>query len=233
MHHNAINFLKSHLSHSKRNIIILVGAIFLIIILNFSPALTDLTQENIALLAEKAFFNPAPMMMLFVALAAFSAMLSFFSSVIFVPIAVAAWGEFATIFLLLIGWLIGGLMAYFAAYFFGPPLVKKMIGDDKFNHHTEYLLSHAKLWMVVLLRLTIPSEVADYLLGLIKYPLNRYILTAFITELPIAIGSSYAGSAFVKQDFVSVIYYTILAIILLALFGYLYHQKFKAYKTKK
>lgn len=233
MYHNAVNFLKSHLPHSKRNIVILVGAIFLIIILNFSPALTDLTQKNIALFAEKASSNPALMMILFVALAAFSAILSFFSSVIFVPIAVAAWGEFATIFLLLTGWLIGGLIAYSAAYFFGPPLVRKMVGDDKFNRHTEYLLSHAKLWMVILFRLTIPSEIADYLLGLIKYPLNRYILTIFITELPIAIGSSFAGSAFVRQDFASVISYTAIAIILLILFGYLYRQKFKAYKIKK
>ncbi|MBI5079636.1 VTT domain-containing protein [Candidatus Wolfebacteria bacterium] len=232
MRYNIINFLKSHLPYRK-NIIILVGIIFLIIVLNLFPAIANLTQENIDLFAKKASSNPALMMFLFVALAAFSAMLSFFSSVIFVPVAIVAWGEFATAFLLLVGWLIGGLMAYFAAYLYGPPLVKKIIGDEKFNHHTEYLLTRSKLWMIILFRLTIPSEVADYLLGLIKYPFSRYILAAFITELPIAVVSSYAGNAFIKQDFFSVIFYATIAIIILALFGYFSRRKFKAYKTGK
>ena len=231
MPYNIINFIKTHLPY-KKNIIILIGVIFLIIILSFLPALSGLFQKNIDLLAERASYNPTPMMILFVALAAFSAMLSFFSSIIFVPIAVAAWGEFATAFLLLIGWLIGGLAAYFASYRFGPSLVKKMIGEEKFNHHSEYLLNRAKFWMIILFRLTIPSEVADYLLGLIRYPFSKYFLAAFIAELPIAIASAYAGSAFVRQDFVSVISYATLAIIILIFFGYLSRQKFKTHKIK-
>ena len=60
---------------------------------------------------------------LFILLSAVSAMLAFFSTAVFVPIAIHAWGERLSILLLWTGWLLGGMCSYAVGRFLGRPVV--------------------------------------------------------------------------------------------------------------
>src|SRR5690348_14519108 len=56
---------------------------------------------------------------LFMALAALSAMLAFASVALLLPLAVFTWGEPLSILLLWVGWLLGGVFTYGVGRFFG------------------------------------------------------------------------------------------------------------------
>ena len=60
-------------------------------------------------------------------LAALSAMLAFFSSVVVVPVASHQWGPVATVALLWMGWLLGGTMAYAIGRFLGSRVVRQVV----------------------------------------------------------------------------------------------------------
>ena len=60
----------------------------------------------------------------FVALAAASAMLAFVSIAVVVPIAVSAWGASVTVALLWLGWILGGIATYNIGRFLGRPIVQ-------------------------------------------------------------------------------------------------------------
>ena len=68
---------------------------------------------------------------LFVVLAALSAMLMFFSSLVLIPIGVVAWGQLTCFMLLWGGWFLGGVLTYSIGRFLGRPVVERMVSPKK------------------------------------------------------------------------------------------------------
>lgn len=68
--------------------------------------------------------HPVGGALLFVGLAALSAMLGFVSSAVLVPAAVYAWGAPWTAVMLWVGWTLGGLTAYTLAATLGRPVLR-------------------------------------------------------------------------------------------------------------
>jgi uncharacterized membrane protein YdjX (TVP38/TMEM64 family) len=136
---------------------------------------------------------------LFVLLAALSAMLSLFSSVPLVPFAVAAWGEATTAALLFAGWLLGGG----ASYLVGATLhhrIERTKLYARVAHYRERLRRHGAEFSVVLLfRLAMPAEIPGYVLGMLRYPFGRYTLATALAELPMALGTVYAGHLLIAE----------------------------------
>ncbi len=175
----------------------------LIIALAFSVWLFSSLYDtlNQTLIFSKASIEIYPILSIFVflALAAISAILIFFSSVVIVPVAVFAWGEVITFFLLLLGWFIGAMIAYFIGKNFGRKATKYFISEGKINSYGDLFSKEMGIFEVVLLKLALPSEVPSFFLGIIRYPFLKYILVIIISELPFAIWVVYMSVAFVED----------------------------------
>jgi uncharacterized membrane protein YdjX (TVP38/TMEM64 family) len=142
--------------------------------------------------------QPIVGMAIFVVLAAASAMFAFVSIAILVPVAVFAWGSFVAVGLLWLGWVLGGLVAYGIGKFLGRPMVRWLAADETVRRWGTRLPADAPLWLIVLLQLALPSEVMGYVLGLLRYPLARYVAALGIAELPYALATVRLGAGFVE-----------------------------------
>jgi uncharacterized membrane protein YdjX (TVP38/TMEM64 family) len=137
---------------------------------------------------------------IFAALAALSSMLVFFSSVLIVPIGVVAWGPVGCALLLWGGWFAGGVVSYMIGRRLGRPVVRHFVAPDRFEKYNRLIPRTAPLSAAFLLQLTLPSDVMGYVFGLAAYPRRKYYPALALAELPYAIGTVYAGTAFLEQN---------------------------------
>jgi uncharacterized membrane protein YdjX (TVP38/TMEM64 family) len=143
--------------------------------------------------------HPALGMGLFVAFAALSAILAFFSTAILTPVAVAAWGEPVSFVLLWSGWTIGGVCAYFIGSTLGRKAVTGLITEATLERFEDRMSRQAPFGLILLFQLALPSEVPGYVLGLARYPFPKFVAALAIAELPYAIGTIYLGASFLER----------------------------------
>jgi uncharacterized membrane protein YdjX (TVP38/TMEM64 family) len=134
---------------------------------------------------------------LFMALAALSAILSPFSSLPLVPFAVSAWGSWATFFLLVGGWMIGDTIAYIIGFHAGRlSFFQRFVPAERIADFRALLTPRSEFFVVLGVRLALPSELMGYFLGLIKYKFSRYLAATFLAELPFAALAVFTGRIF-------------------------------------
>ncbi|HEU5169923.1 MAG TPA: VTT domain-containing protein [Gemmatimonadales bacterium] len=144
--------------------------------------------------------RPVGGMIAFVVLAALSAMLTFFSSSVLVPVAVAAWGPAVCFTLLWAGWLLGGVATYATGRFLGRPVVQAIVRRREALARYERLVrSGMSLPSIVLLQLALPSDVGGYLFGLVRCRFTTFVAALAIAELPYAAGAVYLGVSFLEK----------------------------------
>ena len=138
---------------------------------------------------------------LFVVLSALAAMLAFFSSAVLVPPAVYAWGAVGCTALLWLGWMLGGLASYGLARRFGEPVMRWLAPGKSIERYQEKIRDETSFGFILLFQLALPSEIPGLVLGLARFPVERYLLALAIAELPYAIMTTLLGASFVKRDF--------------------------------
>jgi uncharacterized membrane protein YdjX (TVP38/TMEM64 family) len=136
---------------------------------------------------------------LFVLFSALSAMLAFFSTAVITPVAVQTWGEPISIGLLWIGWMLGGMSAYWLGRTLGRPVARALTSTDALDRFENRISTHAPFGLVLLFQLAMPSEVPGYVLGLARYRFVKYVLVLSLVELPFAIGTVYLGASFLER----------------------------------
>jgi uncharacterized membrane protein YdjX (TVP38/TMEM64 family) len=137
---------------------------------------------------------------LFVLLAGLSAMLAFVSVAVLVPVAIVVWGKPLSLILLWVGWIAGGLLAYAIGRFPGRAVVSRLASDQTTARLEARLRNgRASLWLVLLVQLALPSEIPGYVLGMLRYPLGRYLLALGLAELPYACATVYIGAGLVER----------------------------------
>jgi len=153
--------------------------------------------------AAKAIIEQHPILGagLFMVLSALAAMLAFFSSAVLVPAAVYAWGPVACSGLLWAGWMLGGLASYGLAYWFGEPVMRWLAPGKSISRYQAKIRDHASFGFILLFQLALPSEIPGLVLGLARFPLERYLLALAIAELPYAVGTTLLGQSFVSRRF--------------------------------
>lgn len=155
-----------------------------------------------ALLFSKAFVDgyPVASMVAFVALAAVSAMFVLFSSIVTVPVAVFAWGQMQTLFLLVLGWFIGAMLAYFIGRRFGRRAAEYFVSPAALDRYGRLVVTELSVMSVVLLKLALPSEVPSFALGIVRYPLPKYMIVLVLSELPFALWAVYLSGALIADQ---------------------------------
>lgn len=149
--------------------------------------------------------QPAYAMALIVLFSALAAMLAFVSSWVFVPFAVFTWGAPVALLLLWTGWLLGGAATYAAGRFLGRPTVRWLVRGDSLARYEQRFARHMPFYVVLLVQLSLPSEIPGYLLGLVRYSFARYLAALGIVELAYGIVTVYLGQGVLERRLVPVL----------------------------
>ena len=144
-------------------------------------------------------------MVLFVVLAALSAMLAFVSSALLVPVAVYAWGPGLCFVLLWTGWFLGGLLAYSAGRYLGRPVVETLVSRGTVARYEAWVEPGASFVPVFLLQLALPSDVAGYVFGLVRCRFPVFVAALGLAEVPYALAAVYLGVTFLNRQLVPLI----------------------------
>ena len=150
----------------------------------------------------------------FVGMSMLSAMVAFFSSAVFVPVAIYAWGNVSTFILLWSGWLLGGIASLCIGRFLGRRVAAALIGEEKIAGWQSQLDQHTKFVHVLLFQAIVPSEIPGYVLGILRYPFLLYLLALAITELPYVVGVVFLGEYFLQGESLGIL---LLGIVVVAL----------------
>ena len=184
----------------QRNIIVVGLAILAAGLIAASDALHDGTGEIIAWM--QGTISQAPLLGIvgFVLLAMISAMIAFFSSAVLAPVAILAWGKPATLALLWLGWLLGGIASFCIGRFLGRSVAATLIGETKIAAWEGFVNQRTRLLHILLFQAAVPSEIPGYLLGILHYRFLLYLIALAITELPYAIAVVYLGDSFLEGE---------------------------------
>ncbi len=142
--------------------------------------------------------QPVAGMVVFVVLAAISAMVAFVSSAVLVPVAIYVWGPWVCFLLLWAGWLLGGLAAYAVGRFLGRPIVQRLVRATALERQERWARSRRSLPAIVLVQLAIPSDLAGYVFGLIRCPFGPFLAALALAEVPFALGAVFLGVSFLE-----------------------------------
>lgn len=185
--------------HWRRAIGLLLVCVLLAVLLSVD-ALYALMQQLLEAAKPVIAGHPGWGGALFVVLSAASAMLAFFSSALLVPVAVYSWGRTATIVLLWLGWLIGGMCAYGVGRAFGRPLVRGLASARVGEFYLERLPAQIDLPVALLIQLALPSELPGYLFGVLRVRFRIYLVALALVEAPFAVGTVLLGENLIRRQ---------------------------------
>lgn len=184
---------------TKRIILIACTAIAVALAFWYSSTLQDAFYVVVDFFSALVMRNELLAVIVFVLLSAAAALISPFTNIPLIPIAVVIWGTVPTTILLLGGWLLGDIVAYFIGRDIGYPAVRYMVSSERFDRWVVVVREHTSFLMALLLRVALPAELG-YAFGIIRYPVGLYALITFLAELPIALVAVYASEAALAGD---------------------------------
>ncbi len=170
--------------------------------------------------------KPVLSIFIFLFLTVFSMMFLFFSSILLVPVAVSVWGSLTTTVLLLAGWLLGAIFSYILGRYVGYPILKYFISSRKLDYYHNLFSENSSFLLVFLLRFTLPSEIPGYILGLLRFNFQKYLLITMLAEIPYAFVMVYAIGAILNQDPVVLGFIAFIWLAAVALLARLLYKKF-------
>ena len=164
----------------------------------------DWVYENLqrALSAAEPLISGHPYLgaVVFVLLAAISAIFAFFSSALLLPAAVFAWGNTVTLGLLWLGWLLGGVCTYALGRELRRPRAKASRTSSRFDFYLQRAPGEVTFALVLLLHLALPSEIPGYLCGYLGVRFRSYVAALALAELPYAVGAVLLGESAVNRQ---------------------------------
>ncbi len=201
----------------QRHVVIVGMLIFVVGLIAASDTLHDKADALFVWAEGIVALSPRLGMAVFVLLAMLSAMAAFFSSAVFAPVAVLAWGKGVTSILLWLGWLLGGVASFCIGRFLGRRVAAMMIGEEKIAGWQNQLSRRTRFVHVLLFQAAVPSEIPGYVLGILRYRFSLYLVALALTELPYVIGVVFLGEFFLQGEAAVFIVLGILVIALGAL----------------
>lgn len=184
---------------THRKIISAAVLALLVVIFWFSVTLQDVFYDAVFLAEAYVEGHQTLGIFVFMALAGVSAMLSPFSSVPLIPVAIMLWGNVWTTAFLVAGWLGGHVITYTIGYYAGYPIAKKLIALETVEQYSHRFSKRSEFLLVLLFRLASPAEVPGYVLGAVRYGFAKYFLATFIAEFPFAVLTVYASEALIDR----------------------------------
>lgn len=182
-----------------------------------SDTVHDQIVAAIALAEPVMAQHPVLGALIFMGLAALSAMLLFFSGVLLVPIGVQTWGETGCFLLLWSGWCLGGLFTYSIGRRLKRPAMQRMLRNEMIARYENRIPEGGSFITAVLVQLAVPSDVSGYFFGLLGYPLRIYLGALMLAELPYALATVFLGNAFMQKQYVVLLSAAAMVLVVLGL----------------
>lgn len=114
-----------------------------------------------------------------------------------IPVAASVLGPLPTALLSIVGWTLGGSIAFLLARYLGRPVLTRFISFAAIDRIEAKIPPQSHFWMVVLLRLTLPVDVASYALGLTKsLSFASYFAATVVGVSWFSFAFAYMGDAF-------------------------------------
>lgn len=184
-------------AQARRRAVLLLGSCAVLAVLASSSVTHDTLLQMLGATRDVIERHPLLGPVTFVVIAAVSATLAFVSVAVVVPAAVFAWGAPVSIGLLWLGWILGGAATYAIGRYLGRRAVRWLTAERALLKLEGHLAADTPLWLITLLQLALPSEIPGYVLGLVRYPLGRYLIALAVAELPFTVATVYLGNNFV------------------------------------
>ena len=113
-----------------------------------------------------------------------------------IPMAAAVFGPFMTGVLSVLGWTIGGIIAFLIARHLGRPLLRHLVNIEKIDSFVREIPENGRFLVIVLLRLTMPVDIVSYGLGLSKeIRFWQYTLATLVGVSWFSFAFAYLGDA--------------------------------------
>lgn len=184
----------------KKRFIVFLLLILAAFIFWSSLSLQNFFQDSVNFLEEYINKNRALGGLVFIGLAALSALFSPFSSTPLIPPAIMIWSSGTVAIMLLSGWLAGDLIAYLIGRFARRTFANRLFSFEKMERYQNMIPTKAQFWLVLLVRFALPTEIVGYVLGIIRYHFGKYFLATFLIEVPFAILAIYSGKALIAGN---------------------------------
>jgi uncharacterized membrane protein YdjX (TVP38/TMEM64 family) len=167
-----------------------IGIIVIMILFIFLSYLIQTNENRISSIIGDSFFG----MIIFVVVFAISIVVAPVSAVPLMPLGVGLWGVLVAVFLGVIGWTFGAIIAFIIARKYGVPLVKKLISIEDI-YRWERKIPQENLFLTVLfLRMILPFDGLSYAVGLFtKMKFWPYFLATIFGLIPLTIIIAYFG----------------------------------------
>jgi uncharacterized membrane protein YdjX (TVP38/TMEM64 family) len=202
-----------------RRTLILVMALGAALLVMSSDGAHSIAQDAVGLGEGLIEGYPRWGMPLFLVLSAGSAMLAFFSSLVLVPVAVSAWGEWTTLLLVWLGWLLGGVLSYAIGRYVGRRVLDFFLDRERLDYFEQRLGAQAGFLVILIFQLAMPSEIPGYVLGAMRYRFGLYALALGLAELPYAVSGVFLAESFLRREY-SVLIALGLALVALVVWAY-------------
>lgn len=207
---------------NKRKIFTLLVIITIVVLFWYSNLLQDVFYWITDLFNKVVVFNEALAILIFLLISVMASLVSPFTNIPLIPVAVVVWGSFYTSILLLIGWISGDIIAYLIGRYLGQPVIRYFVSKEKFEELISGVKEHTSFLTALFIRITLPAELG-YVFGIVRYPFLSYLIITSISELPIAMISSYASEAVLSGNIMKFIYF--IGILFLFFYSALHFRK--------
>lgn len=150
------------------------------------------------------------------------------TTIILIPLAVDFFGPFLAAVYSIVGWAIGGALAFWIARRFGRPVIEKLFDIKEINKYRKFISEDIGFWTVVMLRLLLPVDILSYALGLFSMiSFRRYMLATLIGITPFAFIFAYTGQALISEKYDGAIILALLGGIILFFLWKIIKKKYK------
>ena len=182
-----------------RRLVILLTAVVVAVLLASS---TEIHRQIVALLdlaAPIIAAHPVWGAVVFTAISALGAILVFVSSWLLVPLGVQAWGPVGCFLLLWAGWFVGGIVTYSVGRYLGRPVVRRLLPEPVITRYEGHIPVGGRFLPALLVTVSVPSDIAGYFFGLVKYPAGVYLGALVIGEIPYGLAAVFLTDAFLQR----------------------------------
>lgn len=216
---------------NKKNIGILVALAFIGFLVWSSVAFQNFFTKIVPYFERLTGEYAVLSVLVFIGLGMLSTMLSSFTSIPLVPVAVIVWGNALTALYLGIGWLAGDILSYFVGYYAGNPLIRRFLPYGQIQFYLKKIPPDAEFKMILLFILSMPAEIPGYTIGALRYKFTKYVAAQTLNEIFYSALVAYAFAALVEKNNIVFFSYLAFGIILFGYMFYLFQKKIKKAPT--
>lgn len=118
-----------------------------------------------------------------------------------IPVAAMTLGALPTALLSIVGWTLGGSIAFLIARYAGRPFLERHVSLQKLSEIEAKIPKKSHIWAVIILRMTLPVDLLSYALGFTKsLSFTSYFIGTLIGVSWFSFAFAYMGEALFTGD---------------------------------